>query len=174
MKDIAVTLWRSLQQASVVLVLVTALTACSPSDETPSGPLAPGVRIVDNHAVVTGCEGKLDSNAEGACPWILCEAAILNSGDVHPFADIDLKGGPVSEDGTRSIIVGTATILRLDKPSSPPKFVQCYMEGGKVRDAGVISERDYNEIRYGHKGHDYVRSHPAPVAGEGRSSEPRQ
>jgi hypothetical protein len=162
MDDTPVTLWRSVQQTCVA-VLFTALTACSPYEETPSN-TAPGVRIVDNRAVVTGCEDKLDRNAEGACPWILCKAAILNSGSVDPYGDIDLKGGPVSEDGTRSIVVGTATSLRLNSPSPAPKFVQCYMEGGKVREAGVISERDYNEIQYGHKGHDYVKSHPAPAA----------
>jgi len=174
MDDTPVRPWRLAQQTCVVAVFITALTACSPSEETPSSSPAPGVRIVDDHAVVTGCEGKLDWNAEAACPWILCEAAILNSGDVHPYSHVDLKGGPVSEDGARSIIVGTATILRLDKPSPPPTFVQCYMEGGKVLEAGMISERDYNEIRYGHKGHDYVRSHPAPATGEERSAESSQ
>jgi hypothetical protein len=139
-----------------VFALSAALAACSPSAETPSSPDLPGVRIVNDHAVVAGCDGELERNAEGACPWILCEAAVINSGSVHPYSEINLKGGPVSEDGTRSIVVGTATLLRENSPSPPPQFVQCHMERGKVREAGVISERDFNDILHGHKGHEYV------------------
>jgi hypothetical protein len=145
----------SVRRACQIFILATALAACSPPEEPPSSPATPGLRIVGDRAVISGCEGELDWNAQSACPWIHCEAAILNSGSVHPYSDINLKGGPVSEDGKRSIVVGTATILR-NGPPAPPQYVQCHMEDGKVRDAGVISERDFNEIRYGHKGHEYV------------------
>jgi hypothetical protein len=129
----------------LLVVLSMLMSACSPSEKAALAK-APGIRIVDERAVVNGCEGKLDWNAEGTCPMLFCEAAILNGGAVDPYADIELHGGPTTDDRSRWLIVGTARLLRTPEP--PRSFVHCLLEQGKVVRSGVMSEREYNAVRY--------------------------
>jgi hypothetical protein len=126
------------------LALVT--SSCSRQEGNPATDRIPGVKRVGERAVVFGCDGELDWNAKGACPWIRCEAAILNSGEVDLTDEVKLWGGPISDDGSRQLVVGTARSLRPNAPT--PRHVQCLIQGDKIARAGVITERQYNAVRY--------------------------
>lgn len=60
--------------------------------------------------------------------------------------DIKLQGGPVTDDESKQLIVGTATSPRPD--ASRVRFVHCLIETEKIVSAGVITERQYNAVRY--------------------------
>jgi hypothetical protein len=126
--------------------MVLVVSSCSRQEDNATADQSPGVKRVGDRAVVFGCDGELDWNAKGACPWIRCEAAILNSGEVDLLDEVKLWGGPVSDDGARQLVVGTAGSLR---PSAPTrKYVHCLIEADKVARVGVITERQYNAVRY--------------------------
>jgi len=111
----------------------------------------PGIRrdIAGGSAVVFGCDGAFDWNAKGACPWLRCEVAILNSGSVEVVDEIKLQGGPVSDDGSKQLIVGTATSPR--PGASPARFVHCLIEAERIVSAGVITKRQYEAVRCNHE-----------------------
>jgi hypothetical protein len=126
--------------------LALVLSSCSRQDGNGEGDRGPGVKRVGERAVVFGCDGELDWNAKGACPWICCEAAVLNSREVDLMDEVKLWGGPISEDGSRQLVVGTARSLRPNARTQ--RYVQCLIQGDKIARVGVITERQYNAVRY--------------------------
>ena len=106
----------------------------------------PRIEREGSRLVVLGCDGELDRNAKGACPWVRCEAAILHSREVELLDEIKLQSGPSTEDGSKQLIVGTATSPRPDGPQ--PRFVHCLIQDERIVRAGVITERQYNAARY--------------------------
>lgn len=126
--------------------LALVMSSCSRQEDDAAADRTPGVKRVGDRAVVFGCDGELERNAKGACPWIQCEAAILNSGEVDLLDEVKLWGGPVSDDGARQLVVGTARSLRPNAPMQ--RYVHCLIEADKVARVGVITERQYNAVRY--------------------------
>lgn len=125
-------------------VLIT--SSCSRPEEHAAADRTPGVKRIGNRAVVFGCDGELDLNAKGACPWIRCEASILNSGEIDFLDEVKLWGGPISDDGAKQLVVGTATSLHPNAPTQ--QYVHCLIEADKIVRAGVITELQYNAVRY--------------------------
>lgn len=130
----------------LLLSLAALIGACSKQSEVSRDRDSPELTFKNGVAVVSGCDGKLGENAKGACPYVLCKAAILNSGGVDVMGDIQLEGGPISEDATEQLIVGRSTSAHPD--ASSVTYVQCRISRGKIVRAGVITERQYNAVRY--------------------------
>jgi hypothetical protein len=117
---------RQLARCLFLLCWTAVLSSCSRQHDEGVDKAVPEIGRVGSSAVVFGCDGELDWNAKGACPWVRCQAAILNSGGVDLVDEIKLQGGPVSEDGSKQLIVGTATSPRPDAPAR--RFVHCLIE----------------------------------------------
>jgi hypothetical protein len=132
----------------LLVAAIGSFSACS--DERASLPDSPEFRYVDGRPVVTGCSGVMDENAKGICPMLFCEAAVRKAVQIDKYHEVKFSGGPTSEDGSRWLMVGTATSLRPDRTQI---YVQCLIEDGvKIVRAGQISEHEYFGARHNHEG----------------------
>jgi hypothetical protein len=93
----------------------------------------PGLKLKDNVYIVVNCEQPRDTHASVACPYLYCNKALLESGEIPENASISR-----SSDTSQSAIDG---VIRYTTKENIPvrRQFQCQMQGDKVIDYKILA-----------------------------------
>lgn len=93
----------------------------------------PGLKLKDNLYTVVNCEQPRDEHASMACPYLYCNKALLESGDIPENANISR-----SQTSSTSSIEGIISYTTRENIPVTKRF-QCQMQGDKVGNYTILA-----------------------------------
>lgn len=96
----------------------------------------PGLKLKDKVFTVVNCKQPRDEHASMACPYLYCNKALLESGDIPENANISRSPGtPATDTASIDGVISYAT-----KENVPVRQrFQCQMQGDQVIDYKIFA-----------------------------------
>jgi hypothetical protein len=98
----------------------------------------PGLKLKDNLFTVVNCEQPRDEHASVACPYLYCNKALLESGEIPENASISRSPGTTSPATNTASIDGVISYATKESVPVRQRF-QCQMQGDQVIDYKIFA-----------------------------------